>query len=1015
MDTEKGLFSIEQLSEFILNSYGFYPELSPLPGELDLNFLVRHESRKFIFKLANPAETRENLELQHATMDQIIKSGMISTSTVIPSTGGKKILDLEDGTGSKRFARLLTWIDGEVLAKYKPHNDTLLGNLGKSLGELSASLQGFDHPAAHRFMKWDPAQTMWVEKHLDRFSGEHREIAEYFFQLFCNEVLPLEAKLRKGVNYNDANDYNVLVKSDGSEAFVPGVIDFGDVTFTWVVNEPAIALAYVLMDKKDPLEAAHAVISGYHRTFPLSEYEMSVLFPLVAARLLISVVCSELNKAEHPENVYLQISDKPAWDLLKKLRQINPVFAQAVVRSACGLEPYPQRKEFDAWLRSTAVVSHPVAAIPQLIQEGKIHWLDLGIGSTDMGTMSEIHDAVKLNVSVSEKMKELRTEFILGRYNEYRAIYTTDAYKVDQNDGPAWRTLHTGLDIFGKPGTPVLAAASGIIHSVRNNDGIRDYGPTIILEHEWSSGKKYYTLYGHLSTFSLNGIDTGMPVNAGQVIGAIGAFNENGNWPPHLHFQVILNLLGQQGDFPGVATPFFGEVFKSICPDPWIFLTDHETPALPSKSKDDIVAYRRRHLGKNMSISYRHPLVMLRGDRQYLIDSTGRRFLDTVNNVAHVGHEHPRVVRAGQKQMAVLNTNTRYLHENLVNFTEAILETMPPSLNVAFFVNSGSEANELAIRLARTVTGRKDMIVSKVGYHGNTNACVEVSSYKFDGPGGRGAQPHIHVVPIPDTYRGLYRSPDSETGMKYAAHVGGAISQIRHEGRGVAALIFESVISCGGQVELPENFLKESYRMVRAAGGFCIADEVQTGCGRAGTHFWAFEQHDVVPDIVTIGKPIGNGHPLGVVVTTQAIADAFKNGMEYFNTFGGNPVSCAIGLEVLRVIRDEELQQKALITGNYLKAGLRSLMKEFPLIGDVRGPGLFIGFELVTDPDLRTPATEQASRFANRMKEKGILMSTDGPFNNVLKIKPPMVFSIQDADLLLECTREVLQENYFKV
>jgi 4-aminobutyrate aminotransferase-like enzyme len=380
--------------------------------------------------------------------------------------------------------------------------------------------------------------------------------------------------------------------------------------------------------------------------------------------------------------------------------------------------------------------------------------------------------------------------------------------------------------------------------------------------------------------------------------------------------------------------------------------------------------------------------------------------------VAHVGHEHPRVVMAGQRQMAVLNTNTRYLHENLVKFVDSLLATMPPELNVAFLVNSGSEANELGMRLAKNYTGQKDMIVSEVGYHGNTNGCIEISSYKFDGKGGKGAEPHIHVIPIPDVYRGLYRSDDPKAGSKYASHVDQAIKKMQAEGRNPAAFIFESVISCGGQVELPKGFLKEAYHYVRKAGGVCLADEVQTGCGRAGDHFWAFQEHNVVPDIVTIGKPIGNGHPLAVVVTTQAIADAFRNGMEYFNTFGGNPVSCAIGLEVLNVIKEEGLQQNAKHVGEYLKSGLRELMNQFQIIGDVRGPGLFIGFELVKDRITKEPATEQASYFANRMRDKGILMSTDGPYNNVLKIKPPMVFSQVNADFLIDRIRGVLSENF---
>jgi 4-aminobutyrate aminotransferase-like enzyme len=304
------------------------------------------------------------------------------------------------------------------------------------------------------------------------------------------------------------------------------------------------------------------------------------------------------------------------------------------------------------------------------------------------------------------------------------------------------------------------------------------------------------------------------------------------------------------------------------------------------------------------------------------------------------------------------------------------------------------------------------MIVSEVGYHGNTNACIEVSSYKFDGVGGKGVSPNVHVVPIPDVYRGRYRDDDPKAGSKYASHVQGAVTSIHQLGRKPAALIFESVISCGGQVELPKDFLKEAYQHVRKAQGVCIADEVQTGCGRAGDFFWAFMEHGVVPDIVTIGKPIGNGHPLGVVVTTQSVADAFVNGMEYFNTFGGNPVSCAIGLEVLSVIKDEGLQHNAKIIGDYLKSGLRNLMKEYEVIGDVRGPGLFIGFEFVKNRETKGPATEEASYFANRMRDKGILMSTDGPYNNVIKVKPPIVFTHSQADYLLEATELVLKEDF---
>jgi 4-aminobutyrate aminotransferase-like enzyme len=403
-------------------------------------------------------------------------------------------------------------------------------------------------------------------------------------------------------------------------------------------------------------------------------------------------------------------------------------------------------------------------------------------------------------------------------------------------------------------------------------------------------------------------------------------------------------------------------------------------------------------------------LNIVRGDGAFLVDVNGRKYLDTVNNVAHVGHEHPRVVKAGQEQMAILNTNTRYLHKNITAFASELLSTFPEELAVVHFVNSGSEAIELALRMTEAYTGQKDMIAVEMGYHGNTNACINISSYKFDAKGGSGAPEHTHIVPLPDAFRGLYQG--SDTGVKYASHIEEQIETIKGKGRGLAGFICESLISCGGQVELPEDYLKIGYMAVREAGGLCIADEVQVGCGRVGKEFWGFQMHDVIPDIVTIGKPIGNGHPLAAVVCTREVADAFAHGMEYFNTFGGNPVSCAIGKEVIDIIKSENLQKHALEVGEYLKAALKKLQNTFPIIGNVRGQGLFLGFELVDSA--KKPLAAQAIYLANRMRDLGILMSTDGKDNNVLKIKPPMVFSIDNSNELLIRLNSVLQEDFMK-
>ena len=404
----------------------------------------------------------------------------------------------------------------------------------------------------------------------------------------------------------------------------------------------------------------------------------------------------------------------------------------------------------------------------------------------------------------------------------------------------------------------------------------------------------------------------------------------------------------------------------------------------------DTLEARKRLLGRNLSIAYRNPVKIVRGEMQYLYDDDGRRYLDAYNNVAHVGHCHPRAVAAGIEQMRLLNTNTRYLHDLILRFAERLVATLPDSLNVCYFVNSGSEANELALRLARAHTNARDMIVLDHAYHGNTTSLIDISPYKHDGPGGSGPPAWVHKVPLPED--GDVRAVEE------------AIGQLEGD---LCGFIAESMPSVAGQIVLPADYLRKAYEAVRSAGGVCIADEVQTGYGRIGSHFWAFEYYDVVPDIVVIGKPIGNGHPIGAVITTTKIAQSFDNGMEFFSTFGGNTVSCAIGLEVLSVVQEENLQSHALTVGNQLLEGLRRLQNNHNIIRDVRGSGLFLGVELVKHNE---PATIVANNIVNQMREEGILLGTDGPHHNVLKIRPPMPFSESDAELLLAVLERAIEQ-----
>ena len=421
-------------------------------------------------------------------------------------------------------------------------------------------------------------------------------------------------------------------------------------------------------------------------------------------------------------------------------------------------------------------------------------------------------------------------------------------------------------------------------------------------------------------------------------------------------------------------------------------------------NSDDLLAWRRRVTGGNVSVGYRRPLHLVRGEMQYLFDADGRRYLDAYNNVPHVGHCHPRVVEAAERQMRALNTNTRYLHETLMGYAERLIATLPEPLRVCYFVNSGSEANELALRLARAHTRRRDLIVLDAAYHGNTTTLVDISPYKFNGPGGEGKPPWVHVAPLPDVYRSrisaVGRGPQIDAGAAFAAALSSVIDRLRAYGTGLCGFIAESCPSVGGQIMLPAGYLAAVYDQVRHAGGVCIADEVQTAYGRVGTSFYAFADQGVVPDIVVLGKPIGNGHPIGAVVTTPAIAASFDTGMEFFSTFGGNTVSCAVGLAVLDVVEEEQLQAHAARVGAHLLERLRPLLERPSLAGDVRGSGLFIGVELVRDRETLEPATEEASEIVNRLRDDGILIGTDGPHHNVLKIRPPMPFTIEDADQL---------------
>lgn len=763
------IFTKEDIRQLAKAHYGLFVSVKTLYGYDELNYLLTDKlGKKYIFKVANEKQGYHFLDAQVKILKHLAASSVANYfQKYYLNTEGNELTQLNIN-GNSYFLRVLSFLEGTFWAGSKKITDSLYLDLGNFMGRLDKALINFSHPAVHRRYTWDISTACDANSKLKFIKNhEHRRIVGYYLLQFETEVLPVLSSLRHACVHNDANDYNVLVQNNK----VTGLIDFGDMVYTALVNNLAVACTYAMLNNDAPLHAASLVVRGYHERYPLTKQELDLLYYLIAARLCISVTQSAYNVSVDSTNEHHFITEIPAWNLLYKLIKINPIKAQDEFRKVCGFE--------------------------------------------------------------------------------------------------------------------------GVI-----ND------------------------------------------------------------------------------------------------------TDYS----------ELLEKRQNNIGRNLSISYKENLKIVKGALQYLYDDKGRTFVDCVNNPSHVGHCHPVVVKRMQKQIATLNTNTRYLSDVIVKYAKKLTGTLPPTLNVCYFVNSGSEANDLAIRMSRHFTKQKDIIVLDYAYHGTTTLDMEMSPYKFDGKGGFGKRPWIHKAVCPDLYRGLFRYGDAAAGAKYAADVLRIVENLKKEGKAPAAFICESLLGAGGQLPLPQGYLKAVYQYVKAAGGICITDEVQVGFGRVGNKFWGFELQDVIPDIVVMGKPMGNGHPLAAVVVTDEIADSFNNGMEYFNTFGGNPVSMATGLAVLDVIHDEEMQQHALETGHYLMDGLKRLMKKHPLIGDVRGQGLFVGVEMVKDRKTMEPAVPEIDGVVEKMKNKGYLLSTDGPLHNVLKIKPPLPFSKQNADELVQYLDEILKE-----
>ena len=945
--------------------FGLTGEAVELASYQDRNFLITApDGRRAVLKVANPHWGRSALELQNAAMAHAAGAGLpFATPVCLPAVDGREIVSVERA-GAACDVRLVRHVSGTPLCVARHHAGAVRTAVGALGGRIARALADFEHPAAERVLQWDVRHARAVVDGLLEHVHDprRRALVERAMAVHDARLAAVRDALRVQVIHGDVTRYNVLGRRDRAGRLQPsGLIDFGDTLRSYLVGELATALADMAGTSEDPLRAMADVTAGFHAEVALTEAELTALFPLTLGRAAASAVAGALQTALEDDNRYVGESTAVCWTRLAALAALPPALAEAVCRSACGLEPHPDAPALRRFLASA-----PRAPLVELNGRRPVP-VDLGAGSEALAE-GGWRTAAGLAAAVARPAGELA----VGRWGEARIAWGEPAGEAE----PA--TVHLGLDVFAAESEPVRAPHAGVVE--------RRGAAELLLRHEPPGGPRFWTRLAGLDA----DVHAGEAVERGAPVGVVAA--ATGRLPAHLHVQLALAPLD---GLPGLGRPGQRAAWLALCPDPSALLG--VDAAAPHRDAAGLLEHRRRAVARAQRVFFARPPEIVRGWRQHLYDADGRAYLDMVNNVAAIGHSHPRVAEAAWRQLRLQNTNSRFLYEGLARYAQRLAELVPAPLGTVFLVNSGSEANDLALRLARCFTGRTAVIALEGAYHGWTSATAEVGTSDHDAPEPAARPPWLRVVPAPNPYR----NPDARSA-----------EPVRAAAPGAAALICEPQLGNAGGALAPPGYLQAAYGHVRAAGGLCIADEVQVGFGRLGRWFWAFQQQEVVPDIVTIAKPAGNGHPLGAVITTPEIAGALRPRTSLFSSPGGSPVSCAVGLAVLDVLRDERLQENARRVGDRLRERLERLMARHALIGAVHGAGLHLGVELVRDRATKEPATEEAYALCERMLELGVIVQPTGEHANVLKVKPPLCIGAHDADAFAQTLDRVLCDGW---
>jgi 4-aminobutyrate aminotransferase-like enzyme/Ser/Thr protein kinase RdoA (MazF antagonist) len=937
-----------------------------LGSQQDANFLVRDEdgAAVAVLKIANPAFSAAEIEAQDEAADRIAAAHPgLRVATVLRGPDGSSRAAVVETASGPVTARLLRHLPGGTLTGPRHLSPRTVAAMGRIAGRVSTTLRGFEHPGLDRVLQWDL-------RHADRVVAlllEHiadpaqRASVAAAAANAWRGLDDLRAELPCQAVHMDLTDDN-LVAAVGDPVRTPdGVIDFGDVATSWAVSELAIPLSSLL--HHDGMEPYHVLpaVEAFHGERPLSAAEARALWPLVVLRAATLVASGRQQAAIDGEsNAHAHAGLAREWRIFEQATSVPAQAMTGLILARLGLAP-----ERDAVRGAASLVAD--------LKPTDVASLDL---TTDADAMDR---GAWLEADVEDRLaRALLADgavAVLAPYARPRASRS----RVLAADSPA--TVPTGLDLrFGR---------DALLQAPANGRVLRAEGGRVDVE---CDGLTLRLTFGRGATLSC----APLAVRAGDPLVSL---------PAGVRVHVALHREGAP-DVPELVRPEYAAGWLALTADPTPLLG---LPGAEESADGDLLARRDASFAAVQGHYYDDPPRIERGWRHHLVSDQGRAYLDIVNNVSAIGHAHPAVERAVARQLRRLNTNSRFHYAAVVEFTERLAALLPEPLDTVFLVNSGSEAVDLGIRLAIGATGQHDVVALREAYHGWTYASDAVSTSLQDNPNALATRPGwVHTVDSPNSYRGRHRGAEA---ARYAPEAVRVLDELAASGRAPGAFVAETFYGNAGGVALPDGYLAQVYAAVRRHGGLAVADEVQVGYGRLGHWFWGFEQQGVVPDIVCVAKAMGNGHPLGAVITSRAVAERYRDQGYFFSSTGGSPVSSVVGSTVLDVLRDEDLQGNAVRVGARLKAGLEALGERHPLVGAVHGSGLYLGLELVRDRETLEPATEETAELCDRMLGLGVVVQPTGDHLNVLKIKPPLCIDAKAVDFFTATLDRALSES----